>query len=81
MDIQATIEYRKVRSVRLEYGIEGLRIIVPISFTGNVEDLVVKHKTWIARRSKQMQALQEKTAELKLENRTDQLLRILVNRC
>ncbi len=78
MDGSVTVEYRKVRNLRLEFGKQGLRVIVPLGFSGSVDDILKRHSNWIARRQKKFQQLHAASAHLPLENRTDQLLRILI---
>ncbi len=77
--ITVTVEYRRVRNARLEYGLAGLRVVLPVTFTGKVEDLLRKHKTWISKRARVIQKTQAWLQETNLATRTDQLLRILVN--
>ncbi len=79
MEIKVKIEYRRVRNVRLEYGLAGLRVVLPTTFTGKIEDLLRKHKSWIGRRAKLIQKTQDWLEQNSLAVRTDQLLRVLVN--
>lgn len=78
MEVEATIEYRKVRHLRLEYGRGGLKVIVPLKYTGNVSEVLVKHKHWILRRKLHLEKLESSFRELSFVKRTDQTLRILI---
>lgn len=72
------IERRKVKHVRLEYGVAGLKVIIPLRFTGDVEAIVHKHAGWIRRREQQVQQAQTTASQKPLLNRTDQTLRMLI---
>ncbi len=78
METEARIEYRKVRNIRLEYGTAGLRVVVPIKFRGNVEDIIARHSDWIAKRKMEIARLNQHFERIALEKRTDQTLRILI---
>lgn len=78
MDAVATIEYRVVKRVRLEYGMDGLKVILPRGFTGDVKRILKRHKYWISRRAAQLEKASMQVARLTLEQRTDQMLRIAV---
>lgn len=81
MEIKVTVKYRRVRNVRLEYGLAGLSVVLPVNYPGKVQDLLLKHKAWIAKRAKIIQKTQSWLEEKSLANRTDQLLRVFVNEC
>lgn len=78
MDITLTIEYRKVRHIRLEYGFAGLKVVVPEGFAGDVSEVLQKHSRWISKRRQQIEQAQQNVARLAVTRRTDQTLRILI---
>ena len=80
MEISATVHYRKVRNIRLEYGLDGLIVVLPVGYQGSVAAIIEKHKQWIARRALYISRVRNAAAELQIHNRTEQQLRHEIRR-
>lgn len=57
-ELVASVEYRAVKHPRIEFGMSGLKVILPRNFNGEVTDLLRRHKLWIEKRRAVMSSLQ-----------------------
>ncbi|RAP44941.1 MAG: hypothetical protein BZ135_07225 [Methanosphaera sp. rholeuAM6] len=81
--VEYTVEYRKVKYIRYELKYGKLRLVIPSRDKTDIEQIIHKKEGWIYRKlcayDDESKKLNEKTRNMRLEQRTMQKLRQLVN--
>ncbi len=80
MELQVQIIKRKVKRIRLEFTSSGLKVIVPIGYKGDVNEVLLRHKTWITNRAIKMRSLVADASKLHILDRNEKQLRIVLEK-
>lgn len=79
MPIKAQVFRRSVKRVRLEFSPSGLKVIVPKNYNGDIKEILLKHKVWIAKRASSMAKYQQQVESLPIDFRDEVELQKIIS--
>ena len=63
-----SVFYRRVKNLRIEVDKDNVKIIVPLNYSGKVENIIKKYERWIKEKKKKLKEIENISKNLNLYN-------------